>query len=84
MQVKGLMPPEDGINWETPTGKAVGEISYGITFPAVWEFVMLLPISANFTILQKWEMPCSSHSSSPIMCFYLGITRAFHPLYSPW
>ena len=24
MQVKGLMPPEDGISRETPTGKAVG------------------------------------------------------------
>lgn len=24
MQVKGLMPPEDGISWETPTGRAVG------------------------------------------------------------
>lgn len=24
MQVKGLMPPEDGISRKTPTGKAVG------------------------------------------------------------
>ena len=24
MQVKGLMPPEDGISRETPTGRAVG------------------------------------------------------------
>ena len=24
VQVKGLMPPEDGISWETPTGRAVG------------------------------------------------------------
>ena len=25
MQVKGLMPPEDGINRKTPTGRAVGK-----------------------------------------------------------
>ena len=24
VQVKGLMPPEDGISWETLTGRAVG------------------------------------------------------------
>lgn len=82
MRVKGLMPPKDGTSRETPTGKAVGRIWYGITFPTIWEFVMLLPISANFTILQKWEMTCSNHSSSPIMCFYLGIMRDF-PLIPP-
>lgn len=25
MQVKGLMPPEDGLSRETPTGRAVGK-----------------------------------------------------------
>ena len=41
MQVKGFMPPKDGISRETPTGRAVGRMCYGITFPAFQEFVML-------------------------------------------
>ena len=35
------MPPKDDIMRKTPTGRAVGEIWYGITFLAVRTFVML-------------------------------------------
>ena len=27
VQVKGFMPPEDGLSWKTPTGRAVGKMS---------------------------------------------------------
>lgn len=41
MQVKGLMPLENGISRETPTGKPLGEMWYGITFSVAQESVML-------------------------------------------
>jgi len=64
VQVKGLMPPEDGISRETPTGKAVG---YGITFSAVQEFVMLRDSFIGIAVYQKienvpWRLSPIKHS----------------------
>lgn len=42
MQVKGLMPPGDGISQETPPAEPLGEMWYGITFPVVRTFVIPL------------------------------------------
>lgn len=44
MQVKELMPPEDGISQETvsPAEPLGGEMWYGITFPVVRTFVIPL------------------------------------------
>lgn len=50
MQVKELMPPEDGISQETPPAEPLGEMWYGITFSAVQEFVMLLDIFIEFAL----------------------------------
>lgn len=39
MQVKGLMPPEDGINRKHPPAKPLGEICYDITFSLTKELL---------------------------------------------
>lgn len=41
VQVKGLMPPKDGLSRKHPPAEPLGEMWYGITFPATQKFVML-------------------------------------------
>ena len=41
MQVKGLMPPKDGLSRKHPPAEPLGEMWYGITFSAVPKYVML-------------------------------------------
>ena len=53
MQVKGFIPPEDRINRKTPTGKAAGEMWYGITFPVVQKFVILWDNFIGIAMEQK-------------------------------
>ena len=72
MQVKGLMPPGDGISQETPPAEPLGEMWYGITFPVVQKFVISLD---NFIEIAMWQknrrcaIAHSSYETSPIMCF---------------
>lgn len=40
VQVKGVMPPRGGITREYPTGRAVGDFDYGITFDEGFGIVM--------------------------------------------
>jgi len=53
VQVKGLMPPEDGISHKTPTGRAVWEIWHDITYSAIRMFVIPLDRFTGFAIRQK-------------------------------
>ena len=67
MQVKGLMPPEDGISRETPPAKPLGEMWYGITFSAVQEFVILRDSFIGIVVYQKienvpWRLSPIKHS----------------------
>lgn len=41
VQVKGLMPPKDGLSRKHPPAEPLGEMWYGLTFPATQKFVML-------------------------------------------
>ena len=41
MRVKGFMPQGSGIAKKHPPAEPLGEIWYGITFPAVQKYVML-------------------------------------------
>lgn len=50
MQVKGFMPPKDGISRKTPTGSAVGRNVVWHNFSVVREFVILLDIFISFAI----------------------------------
>lgn len=47
------MPPEDGISRKTPTAEPLGEMWYGITFPAVQKFVMLWVYFIGIAVYQK-------------------------------
>ena len=86
MQVKGLMPPEDGISRETPTGKAVGRnvvwhnflCCSGICY-ASGQFYRNCRVSKN----RECSMAVVANKTFPILCFCLGITRTFHPPYTP-
>ncbi len=40
MQVKGLMPPKDGISQKSPPAEPLEEIQYNITFPLTKELFM--------------------------------------------
>ncbi len=42
VQVKGVMPQKSGLTRQTPTGRAVGDLWYGITFFEDLEEVMLI------------------------------------------
>ena len=86
MQVKGLMPPEDGLSRETPTGKAVGRnvvwhnflCCSGICY-ASGQFYRNCRVSKN----RECSMAVVANKTFPILCFCLGITRTFHPLLYP-
>ena len=53
MQVKGLMPQESGIARKPPPAEPLGEMWYGITFPAVQKFVMLWVYFIGIAVYQK-------------------------------
>ena len=82
VQVKVIMPPKDGIMRRTPTGRAVGRNLACITSSSVQEFVTLLPISATFTILQKWEMSYSLQQPQNIS-HYVFLFRYYKGFSSP-
>jgi hypothetical protein len=87
VQVKGLMPPEDGISRETPTGKAVGRnvvwhnflCCSGICY-ASGQFYRNCRVSKN----RECSMAVVANKTFPILCFCLGYYGDFssplHPL----
>ena len=59
---------------------------YGITFSAVQEFVMLRDSFIEIAVVSKnreCSMAVVANKTFPILCFCLGITRTFHPPYTP-
>ena len=83
MQVKGFMPPKDGLSRETPTGRAVGRHVVWHNFLCCsgicYAFGYLYRICA---VTEKPEMlhdPIKAKKTSPTLCSGLGIMRNFHP-----
>lgn len=86
MQVKGFMPLRGGISGKHPPAKPLRETWYGITFPAVREFVMPwgqfyrnCRVSKN----RRCTIAHSNYGTSPIMCFCLDIMEHLIPLVPP-
>ena len=76
MQVKGLMPPEDGLSRETPTGRAVGKISAWHNFLCYSKICYALGhFYRNYPVTEKSRMfyGIDANRTSSILCFRLGI-----------
>ena len=85
MQVKGFMPPEDGLSQETPTGRAVGR-------NLVWHNILYC--SKNYYAMGQFYRDCHvkenrecsmaviANRTFPILCLILGIMEIFHPPYT--
>ena len=86
MRVKGLMPPEDGLSRETPTGRAVGKISAWHNFLCYSKICYALGhFYRNYPVTEKSRMfyGIDANRTSSILCFRLGIIEIFHPPYTP-
>ena len=86
VQVKGLMPPEDGIRRETPTGRAVGG-------NVVWHNFLCCPdicyalgeFYRDCHVVEKSRMlhGIIANKTFSILCFSLGVKGISHPPYTP-
>ena len=87
MQVKGFMPPKDGLSRETPTGRAVGRNvvwhNFLCCFGICYAFARLY-LFCRITENRRSSMAVVANRTPPIMCFCLDITRFFHPTYTLW
>ena len=86
MRVKGFMPPKGGLTRQTPTGRAVGRNVVWHNFLYCSGICYALGYFIGIAVCQKnrrCTIAPSSYGTSPIMCFYLGITEHLIPLVPP-
>ena len=86
VQVKVIMPPEDGIMRETPTIRAVGRNMVWHNFSCCSDICyafMRLYLFCRITENRRSSMTVVANRTPPIMCFCLDITSFFHPPIPP-